>query len=77
MHEAVIMGRRYTGPEAHAAGIVQQVVPGTQLLNTAVDFATKLGAQGIDQGSLGNMKEDMYSHIEINRQEELRSLAKL
>ena len=77
MNESVVLGHRYTGPEALEAGIVQQIIPGDQLLETAISFATKQGERGIDRDNLGSMKENMYYSIEQWRQKEMERVAKL
>ena len=41
-HEAMVTGRRYTGPEALAAGIVQELAPEEQVLPRAVEAARAL-----------------------------------
>ena len=41
-HEAMLTGRRYTGTEAKAAGIVEDTAPADQLLEKAIEIADRL-----------------------------------
>ena len=59
--EAVVLGKRYTGPEAVKAGIVQSTGPASHLLSVATRQAQKALAQGAyNRTSLQNMKESVY-----------------
>ncbi len=63
-HEAVVLGRRYTGDEAAAAGIVQAKCPPGQALDTALTWVQKaLPKGGYSRDNLANMKEDIYGYI--------------
>ncbi len=44
--EAVVLGKRYTGPEAMKSGIVQSIGPASDLLGIATSQAQKALAQG-------------------------------
>ena len=62
--EAVVMGKRYTGPEAVKAGIVQSIAPGSGLLSVATQQAQKALSQGAyNRTSLKNMKESVYQNF--------------
>jgi enoyl-CoA hydratase/carnithine racemase len=43
--DAALTGRRYSGPEAHAVGIVTDVVPEAEVLERAVALATSLAGK--------------------------------
>lgn len=58
--ETVQLARRWTGPDALAAGIVQQVASRETLLETAVERATELAPLGANRKVYGAQKESMY-----------------
>ena len=57
-HEALVTGRRYGGPEALAAGIVQQVAGEQDVLPQAVKIAADLA--GKDRRTLAEHKRLLY-----------------
>jgi Delta3-Delta2-enoyl-CoA isomerase len=57
-HEALLTGRRYGGPEALAAGIVQQVAGEEEVLVQAVKIAASLA--GKDRTTLAEHKRLLY-----------------
>jgi Delta3-Delta2-enoyl-CoA isomerase len=58
LHEALVTGRRYGGPDALAAGIVHQVASEDQVLAQAVKFAADLA--GKDRRTLAEHKRLLY-----------------
>lgn len=58
-HVAMTTGRRYAGPDAVAAGIVDEVAPMEQVRSRAVALATGLAAK--DAGTLRAIKRRMYA----------------
>jgi Delta3-Delta2-enoyl-CoA isomerase len=58
IHEALVTGRRYGGPDALAAGIVQQVAAEDQVVPQAVKVATELAAK--DRRVLTEHKRLLY-----------------
>jgi len=58
IHEALVTGRRYGGPDALAAGIVQQVAAEDQVVAQAVKIATGLAAK--DRRVLTEHKRLLY-----------------
>ncbi len=58
-HEAMLTARRYGGPDAVAAGIVDQAVPEDQVLARAVEHAASMPRQHPD--TLRAIKARMYS----------------
>lgn len=58
--ETVQLARRWTGPDALAAGIVQQTASLETLLKTAVQRATELAPLGANRKVYGAQKESMY-----------------
>ena len=66
-----VMGKRYTGPEALKAGIVQSIAPASELLSVATRQAQKALSQGAyNRTSLKNMKESVYqSFLEMNEKQ--------
>jgi enoyl-CoA hydratase/carnithine racemase len=66
-YETVVLARRWSGPEALGAGIVQHLADGDKVLATAVDQARALARLGRDRQVLGWMKEHIYGeHAAIN-----------
>jgi enoyl-CoA hydratase/carnithine racemase len=66
--EAMLTGRRYGGPEAVEAGIVDEAVAEVDLLNRAIARAEALASK--DRGVVGAIKSEMYTYVV----ETLRSL---
>lgn len=58
-HEAMVLARRYTGPEALAAGIVADVVPEDDLLDQAVARAAALA--GKPRQAVAAIKRTLYA----------------
>ena len=58
--ETVQLARRWTGPDALAAGIVQQIEPLAKLLDAATRRATELTRLGANRKIYGKMKEAIY-----------------
>ncbi|MGH2905830.1 MAG: enoyl-CoA hydratase/isomerase family protein [Solirubrobacterales bacterium] len=59
-HAALTTGRRYGGPDAVAAGIVQQAVPEADVLPAAIARAGELAEK--DAGTLSTIKQRMYGN---------------
>jgi enoyl-CoA hydratase/carnithine racemase len=57
-HEALVTGRRYGGPDALAAGIVQQTAAEDQLVPQAIKIAADLAAK--DRRTLAEHKRLLY-----------------
>ena len=65
--ETVQLARRWTGPDALAAGIVQQVQPVETLTSAAIARAAELARLGANRDVYGRMKESIYGeHAAIN-----------
>ncbi len=58
-HEAMTTGRRYGGPEAVAAGIVQQAVPEDRVIAAAIERAAALAEK--DPATLATIKQRLYA----------------
>lgn len=58
--ETVQLARRWTGPDALTAGIVQQIASQETLLEVAVQRATELAPLGANRKVYGVQKENMY-----------------
>lgn len=58
--ETVQLARRWTGPDALAAGVVQQTATSDNLLESAVDKAAELARLGANREVYGKMKEAIY-----------------
>jgi len=56
----VQLARRWTGPDALAAGIVQQIEPVENLLEATKRKATELSRLGANREVYGNMKQSIY-----------------
>jgi enoyl-CoA hydratase/carnithine racemase len=59
LHEAVVTGRRYGGPEAVAAGIAEAAVPEAEVVPSAVERAA--GLAGKDRATLAALKRGIYA----------------
>ena len=57
-HQAMVLGRRYTGPEAEAAGIVDGTFSETDLETRAIAYAETL--VGKDPATIGSIKQTLY-----------------
>jgi len=58
--ETVQLSRRWTGPDARAAGVVQQTETLDNLLDAAMRRAAELAALGANRKVYGRMKEAIY-----------------
>ena len=58
-HEAMITGRRYGGPEAIFAGMVDRVAEADDVVPAAVEIAA--GLAGRDARTLGQIKTELYA----------------
>ncbi|MGI8937917.1 MAG: enoyl-CoA hydratase/isomerase family protein [Iamia sp.] len=56
--EAALTGRRFTGPEAHALGIVDELAPEAEVLDRAVERAASLA--GKDRKVIAEHKRLLY-----------------
>jgi enoyl-CoA hydratase/carnithine racemase len=61
LHEAALSGRRYTGPEALAAGIVDEVAAEDAVLDRAYDRAQALAHK--DREVIGEHKRLFFEHL--------------
>jgi len=59
-HETVQLARRWTGPDAKAVGIVQQVASAENLLMLAMQRANELAPLGANRKVFGGQKETLY-----------------
>jgi Delta3-Delta2-enoyl-CoA isomerase len=67
-HQSVVLARRWTGPDALAAGIVQELADGDAVRRTAVERAAGLAALARHRDVMGWMKERLYGEgAAINR----------
>ncbi|CQD13703.1 enoyl-CoA hydratase [Mycobacterium lentiflavum] len=58
---AMTTGRRFTGPDAQAAGLVDDTAPDEELVSAAVNRLQPL--LGKDRGTLGAIKSTMYASV--------------
>ena len=59
-----MLGKRYGGVDAQAAGIVDEVCPLAELRDTAIAAAGKLaGREGLDRRTLVALKRDLYRDV--------------
>ncbi len=66
--DVMLTGRRYAGPEAREAGIVDEVSPEGEVLSVAVERAGELA--GKDRGTVAVIKQTMFSReLELLRAE--------
>lgn len=66
--DVMLTGRRYAGPEAREAGIVDEVSPEGEVLSVAVERAGELA--GKDRGTVAAIKQTMFSReLELLRAE--------
>jgi enoyl-CoA hydratase/carnithine racemase len=59
-YETVQLARRWTGPDAKAVGIVQQVASAENLLKVAAQRANELAPLGANRKVFGEQKETLY-----------------
>ena len=62
-YEAVVLGKRWSGDEAAAAGIVSKSVPGEQLLDVALKEAENLAQLGANQGTMRYYKAETKGFV--------------
>jgi enoyl-CoA hydratase/carnithine racemase len=60
-HEAIVLARRFTGPEAESAGIVQAVAPEGQVLTVATGWAAEHAPKRHE--SLSLLKATRYADL--------------
>ena len=61
---SLVLGKRYSGEDAQAAGIVDEVCPLAELRDTAIAAAGKLaGRDGLDRRTLVALKRDLYRDV--------------
>ena len=58
--ETVQLARRWTGPEALAAGLVQQIAPLDNLMEVALSKGAELARLGANRKVYGKMKESIF-----------------
>lgn len=64
LHNALVLGHRFTAPEAFTAGWVHTLIPESHLITDSVPMIKKChGNQGIPRESLVNMKKDVYESL--------------
>jgi enoyl-CoA hydratase/carnithine racemase len=61
LHESIVTGRRYAGPEAVAAGIVEATAAIDDLLDAAIEAATAMAAK--DRRVIARHKQQMYGDV--------------
>jgi enoyl-CoA hydratase/carnithine racemase len=59
LHEAIVTGRRYAGPETVRAGIAEAAVPEAEVVPRAVERAAALA--GKDRATLAALKRGIYA----------------
>ena len=78
MHEAVVLGRRYTAEEAKESKMVDEVCPMSQLEERALAAANKLaGKEGLDRRTLAAIKSDLYRDTVTALNEPVRFYSRL
>ena len=60
----LVLGKRYSGVEAHKAGLVDELCSPTELRDTAITAACRLvGSEGLDRRTLTVLKRDLYRDV--------------
>ncbi len=59
-HETIMLAKRWTGPQAHASGFVEHVVPVTSVLDAAVARAAELAPLAANRENFQWQKEVLY-----------------
>ena len=78
MHEAVVLGRKYTAEEAKEAKIIDEVCSMSKLISTAVEAAKRLaGKEGFDRKTISAIKHDFYRDAYIVLNEPVRFYSRL
>ena len=67
-HQTVLLAKRWTGPEAVAAGFVESAVPREQVLEAAIERAASLAHLGANRDNYRWQKEQTYGeHSALNQ----------
>ena len=60
----MVLGKRYSGVEAHAAGLVNEISPPDVLRAAAIAAGDRLaGSEGLDRKTLSALKRDLYRDV--------------
>jgi Delta3-Delta2-enoyl-CoA isomerase len=59
-HQSMVLGRRYTAPEAEAAGMIDGTFSEGELFERSLEYATSL--VGKDPATMGGIKQQLYAH---------------
>ena len=70
--QCLVLGRRYTGPEAEAVGIVNESCPLPALRERAIAAASRLAGDGLDRKTLHTLKKDLYRNVYQMQMEPLK-----
>ncbi len=60
---AIVMGNRYTGPEARDAGIVHEIAPESELMTRALAKGEQYADIEYSDKSLQQLKNDMHYYV--------------
>ena len=60
---SIVLGKRYTAPEAQAAGIINEVSSLEELKENAIAAANKLAGDGLDRKTLSALKHDLHKGV--------------
>ena len=71
----MVLGKRYTGPEAQQAALVHSTASSDELLSRALAVAK--GYKGIPRANLRNFKEQNYDELLRARDENAKLLSRL
>ena len=62
--EYIIGGRRFTGPEAFAEGLVHRVTKEENVINGSIDMVTGIvGDEAFDKATMRKLKIDLHKEI--------------
>jgi len=61
--DVVLMGKRFGGNDAVAAGIVDFAVPEDQVLPKAIELAKSLADKARNREALGKLKQELYANV--------------
>ena len=62
--EYIICGRRFTGPEAFAEGLVHRATKEENVINDSIDMVTEIvGDEAFDKATMRTLKIDLHKEI--------------
>ena len=57
--DCILIGKRYTGQEGQAAGIIHEVLDGDKLMERAIELGEEIGRANLDRDTLSQLKNGL------------------